>query len=290
MPSSLQSVIESLTVALWFVGLVLLLGFLVAALLVYFQRSFIYFPPRDAPDRSIDPPSPFVSLLVRDADRGVDTFAWYAAPSDPSKATILWLHGNAGRIDDLLPAASALVEKGYGAVLVEYRGYGGNPGKPTEQGLVDDARTALVRFRAVAASEGHPQRPFVIVGHSLGSGVASHLAGERGVEGVVLVSPFLALTDMAEMRFPGPFVRAFMSDRFDNLASLASGDQPVLVIHGTEDPVVPFAQGRELSRRLGSRAVFVPLAGVDHWPFTPAALGEIASFVRWVSGEAVQGR
>lgn len=141
----------------------------------------------------------------------------------------------------------------------EYRGYSGNPGAPSEKGLAADADAFFARAQALAGG-----RPVIVVGHSLGGGVAFGLAARRKLDALVTVGTFTRLRAMAPK-----IARAFIKDRYDNLAGLGALDEPFYLVHGTADDVVPAAFGNELhdaavaARRTGASFV---LTGAGHAP------------------------
>jgi fermentation-respiration switch protein FrsA (DUF1100 family) len=137
-------------------------------------------------------------------------------PAEQNMPTLVFFHGNGDSLRGAEAATRMLGGAGYGLLLPEYRGYGGNPGAPTEAGLYNDGRAALNWLRA----RGVPLQTTVLLGNSLGSGVATQVASEREVGGLVVIFGFTSLADVAaeHMRlFP---VRLLLRDRYDNLAKL----------------------------------------------------------------------
>lgn len=166
-------------------------------------------------------------------------FAWYW-PASAGQRTVAVMHGNAGHIGHRLGTAAPYVAAGYGVLLVEYRGYGGNPGRPSEEGLVADGRAALDWL----AAEGVPPDRTVLYGESLGTGVAVRLATEYPVAGIVLEAPYTAVVDVARSRFWFLPVGLLLQDRFESLGRLADVSAPILVLHGTADRVIDLHTGR----------------------------------------------
>jgi pimeloyl-ACP methyl ester carboxylesterase len=254
---------------MWFMALpalvVALIGGAVAA-----QRQLVYLAHATDRSRWARPPAGYRRLDVRSG--GTDSFAWYHPPA-PGGRVIVWFHGNAASIAATPAFHAPLLAEGHGALLVEWRGYGGNPGEPEEAGIVADARAALALLRGL----GHDR--FVLAGHSLGTGVACALSRDPGVEGLALFAPFTSLPDVVHAALPWIDAHALMEERFDSRAALAARpDLPVLVVHGTEDDVVPFALGQALARSTpGARLVALP--GVGHAPFTPAAYVALRRFL-----------
>lgn len=184
---------------------------------------------------------------------------WWAPPSSRATPTVVFFHGNGCNVDEFATQAGFYRQRGWGVVLASYRGYSGNPGRPTEAGLMADARAALA---AVSSRVG----PVIVWGHSLGSGVAAQMASEGRASGLVLEAPYTSVTDLAARRYSYVPVRLLLLDRFDTRALVGRIKVPVLIFHSTDDPTIPFAMGQELAERLGARATLVRLNGVGHQP------------------------
>jgi fermentation-respiration switch protein FrsA (DUF1100 family) len=162
------------------------------------------------------------------------------APARNGDPVVLYLHGNAGHIGHRAFRLEVFGRLGWGALLLEYRGYGGNPGRPSEWGLTTDARAGLAALLAM----GIPPSRIVLYGESLGSGLAARLATEQAVRAVLLESPYTSITDIARSRYPLLPVRWLLLDRFDSLRVIGAARAPVLVMHGARDQIVPVAMGR----------------------------------------------
>jgi hypothetical protein len=155
---------------------------------------------------------------------------------------VLYLHGNAAHIGHRTYRLERFQRLGWGVLLLEYRGYGGNPGRPSEAGLVIDAHAGMAALRAM----GFAPAAIVLWGESLGTGPAVQLAVEHKVGAVLLESPYTSITDIARSRywlFPVGFL---LRDRFDSLRRISRVQAPVLVMHGALDQVVPVAMGRAI--------------------------------------------
>jgi fermentation-respiration switch protein FrsA (DUF1100 family) len=145
--------------------------------------------------------------------------------------------------------------------MLEYRGYGGNPGSPREAGLIADAEAAL----EFLDSAGIPRNRLVIYGESLGTGVAVQLAARNRVAAVILESPYTSIAAAAQYHYP--FIPAVLLvwDRFDSLSRIRAVEAPVLVMHGEADRIVPVRFGRALFAAASEpkEGWFVPGAGHD---------------------------
>jgi fermentation-respiration switch protein FrsA (DUF1100 family) len=231
----------------WRVGTVALLAYAAYALAFFFlQRHFMY------PGASMGSAGgaagcnlPFVEEVQLATSVGrVDALFIPAADSAdaPPHPAIIFTHGNAELIDVWPPPLRSLRELGLSVLIVEYPGYGRSPGTPSQRTIME---TMIAAHDWLIARADVDETRIVAMGRSLGSGPAVGLAGVRPVAALILQSPFKSVAAMAAERFflPGFLVR----DRFDNEGILESYDGPVLVLHGTRDPVVPYSHGAALA-------------------------------------------
>jgi uncharacterized protein len=228
------------------------LGLVVLA--AVFQRSLIYLPDRTSPA----PPADVEVVRLQTAD-GLTLTAWLVPAQGAAVSTVLLVPGNAGNRAGRLPTARGLAARGHQVLLLDHRGYGGNPGRPHEAGLVADARAA--HDHLVARDDVDPTR-LVYLGESIGTAVVAALAAERPPAALVLRSPFPELADVAAGAYPFLPVRTLLRDRHPTLEHLASVDVPVLVVAGERDRIVPPEQSREVAAASG--AAYVEVAGADH--------------------------
>lgn len=168
--------------------------------------------------------------------------------------TIVFFHGNGESAAENLDFAAELAARGFDVVLAEYRGYGRQPGAPSEEGVYADARGVL---DAIAV----PKEKLVLVGRSLGTGVAVEMAAAGFGAALVLISPFTSIPEVAA-RFLGPIAAVAITDRFDSASKIARVKIPIVVLHGTNDEIVPFALGKRLAEMAG--ATFFPIPGRGH--------------------------
>ncbi len=167
----------------------------------------------------------------------------------------LFFHGNGESAAQNVYFAKELLEEGIDSFLAEYRGYGGLDGEPSEDGLYLDGAAALEAL-------GVPDDRLVLVGRSLGTGVATELAARGHGKVLVLVSPYTSMVDMGRA-IAGPVAGAFVRDRFENEKKIAKLSIPVIVIHGTRDEVVPYPMGKKLAG-VAKDARLITLEGVGH--------------------------
>jgi uncharacterized protein len=155
---------------------------------------------------------------------------------------IAYFHGNGGHIGYRAERLKRFVRDGFGALFLEYRGYGGNPGTPTQDGLFADARAAL----DFLANQGIRAERTVLYGESLGSGVAVQMASERPVAAVVLEAPYDSVAAVARRHYAFVPVNVLLKDRFDSIARINAVQAPILLMHGERDAIVPVDSGRRL--------------------------------------------
>jgi len=225
----------------------------VVGVLYAYQRELIY--PVPTIDRTV--PSGFQPISYRTED-GLTLNAGYR-PARPGMPTLLFFHGNAVNWQSAQYTTELAVARGYGVLAAEYRGYGGNPGSPSEAGLYADGRAALdwLLAQGVAADR------IVLVGNSLGSGVATELASQVHTRALVLVSPFMSMTATAANTYPFAPVDWLLADRFENAAKIDRVAMPVLVVHGEADELIPLDHARQLAAA-NPAAQLVALPGLGH--------------------------
>lgn len=210
-------------------------------LLYLFQRRLIYRPER--PDGTLPHLGDLAAFGVREialaTEDGLRLMSWYRPPAGRAPV-ILYCHGNGGHIGFRAERLLRFAEEGYGVLMLEYRGYGGNPGRPSEAGLYADGAAAL----AFLGREGIGPERTVLYGESLGGAVAVRLALRCRPAALVLECPFTSLVDIARLRFPFLPVRPLLRDRFEVRSAIGGVKAPVLVLHGECDGIVPVACGR----------------------------------------------
>ncbi len=211
----------------------------VAAVLYVTQRSLMYFPEtiHTTPAAAGLPEADEVPLTASD---GVHITAWYVAPQD-GKPVIVYFHGNGGALRYRVGRFKKLIGAGIGLVALEYRGYGGNPGSPSERGLIADGEAAY----AFAAAR-YPIKQIVLWGESLGTGVAVAVAAKKPVGRLILEAPFTSAAAVASIRYWYMPVRLLMKDQFHSDRRIGKVTAPLLILHGMHDHVVPYAMGERM--------------------------------------------
>jgi fermentation-respiration switch protein FrsA (DUF1100 family) len=226
-----------------------------------FQRRLIYFP-SPAPV----PPAAEVIAGARDVTLrtgdDLELGAWLVPARDPDRGfTVLVANGNAGDRSMRASLAVALAHEGVSVLLFDYRGYGGNPGGPTESGLALDARAA---YRFLAEEAGVVQEHLLYYGESLGTAVVTELATEHRPAGLVLRSPFVDLASVGRVHYPFLPIGRLLLDRFPLAENLARVDVPTTVVYGARDSIIPPALSLAVAEAAPGPTRVVRVEGADH--------------------------
>lgn len=226
-----------------------------AMLALYLLQDQMVFP---APKNALDGPLPEGFSVVEISTPDGETLHSFFHPPQEGEATIIVFHGNADLASWQLGRGKKLADANFGVLLAEYRGYGESTGSASETGLFMDAEASYEFIRSKTSG------PIGINAHSLGTGVALSLATRRDVFALVLDAPYDSILAIAKARFPfipvGPFLRhPFRSDLL-----IPEIDKPILILHGTDDPVVPMSHARNLQKLGGDNISFVEFEGAGH--------------------------
>lgn len=240
--------------------LLLVVYICVLALMFTFQRALLYGPSTKTPDPLAYNLPQDVTITVETSD-GLRLRGWYISPHDAEKPIILYAHGNVGHVGDRMHKVLHYTSKGYGALMMGYRGYGGNPGAPTEEGLYHDARAYIEWLGVERAIK--PQ-DIVFYGESLGSGVAVQMATEYNFAAVILEAPYSSTAHVAQGRYPFIPVHLLMHDQFRSIDKIKDLNEPLLIVHGLRDAVVPYALGLDLFEQANDPKEIVTLENAAH--------------------------
>lgn len=243
------------------------------------QRSLMYHPGGAEGGPADNGVAEMRAVHLKTAD-GLTVESWVSAPQ-PGRPTLVFLQGNAGSIHDRGWKVRPYIDHGYGVMLVGYRGYGGNPGKPSEDGLYADAAAALAHLEG----EGRPAASWVLYGESLGTGIAVELAKRQAAAGapagaVILEAPFTAMGDAAQRHYPYLPAKLLVRDRYDSVTKIAAIAAPLLIFHGDQDRVVPFKLGKRLFEAAREPKQGHWIAGAHHGNlYEFGAAGRVIDFV-----------
>ena len=233
----------------------------VAVWLRVFENSFIYFPPR-YPAGFVPLERQGVSLeeVWMTTEDGVKLNAWFL-PNPATRKALLCFHGNAENIGYGLQQLKAFPRLDTNVLAVDYRGYGKSEGSPDEAGIYRDAEAA---YRYLVENRHFERKNIFLYGRSLGGAVAIDLASRHECGGLIVESSFTSGREMARRMFGIPFFEYIPKSRFDSLAKIPRVRAPILIVHGTQDQVIPFSMGERLYRAAPEPNSFFPVEGAGH--------------------------
>ncbi len=246
------------------------------------QRLLIY-PTLAPPVPSVEVAGPTARAVTVHTEDGLALTAWLITPSGPDRhAHVLFAQGNAGNRGVRAGLARRIADAGFTVLLLEYRGYGGNPGVPTEAGLATDARAG--RQFLIEHAGARPDR-LLYFGESLGSAVVTGLAASHPPGGLVLRSPFTDLASVGERQIPIVPVRLLLADHFPVIEQIRRVPSPTVVIYGGADRLIPPAQSEAVAAASPHLVRTVPVAGADHNDPALADSEEIISALRQLADD-----
>ena len=223
--------------------LVLIIFFIYILILVFLyfnQRNLLYHPNENnySGDKiAVDIKK--VTILTSD---NIELLGWYHEKNIKDFKTIIYFHGNAGSLENRIHKLNHFHEMNVNFLIIAWRGFSGNNGNPSEQGLYVDGKSAIDWL----IKKGVDEKNLILYGESLGTGVATHLAQNRSFAGVILETPFTSMIDAAKIFYPYIPVNLLLKDKFENYKKIKNVKLPILVMHGEKDQIVPFSMGKKI--------------------------------------------
>jgi len=224
------------------------------------EEKLIFFPVAAIDRTPRDLGLAFEDVYFTTAD-GVRLNGWFV-PHPQATTTLLWFHGNAGNISHRLENIRLLHDKvGINVFIFDYRGYGRSEGRVSEEGTYKDGEAALKFLRG---KQGMDSGQIIFFGRSLGAAVAAELAGRADCLALILETPFASIPEMARVAFPWLPIGHLLRTRYDVIEKVKMVKAPVLVIHGDQDEVVPYEQGRQVFAAAPEPKEFYTIRGAHH--------------------------
>ena len=205
-----------------------------------FQRNLLYHPTEN--NYSGDKILVDVEKIKVTTQDNIQLVAWYHKKNLNNYKTILFLHGNAGSLENRIHKINHFKDMNINFLIIAWRGFSGNKGKPTEKGLYEDARSAVMWLK----SKGVKENNIIIYGESLGTGVATEIAQNKNFAGVILESPFTSMVDAGKDKYPYLPVRLLLKDKYESDKKIKNINSPILIMHGKVDNIVPFHMGKKM--------------------------------------------
>ena len=225
---------------LFLVSLVVLVYLLVTLGLYIFQRNLLYHPTEN--NYSGDKLTVNIEKVKITTEDDIELLAWYHKKDIKNYKTILYLHGNAGSLENRIHKVNHFNDMNINFLLLAWRGFNGNAGKPTEQGLYQDARSAVKWLM----NQGVIEENIIIYGESLGTGVATEIAQNKNFAGIILESPFTSMVAAGKSKYPIFPIKLLLKDKYESDKKIKNIKSPILIMHGEVDKIVPFWMGKKM--------------------------------------------
>ena len=222
------------------IQIIVLVYFLILVFLYFYQRNLMYHP--DENNYFGDQLSVDIKEVKVNTDDNIDLLGWYHEKDIKKNKTILFFHGNAGSLENRIHKLNHFRDMNVNFLIIAWRGFSGNKGKPSEEGLYEDGKSAINWL----VNRGIKKKNIVIYGESLGTGVGTHLAQNENFAGIILETPFTSMIDAAKNFYPYIPVGLLLKDKFDNKSKIININSPILIMHGEADQIVPFFMGKKM--------------------------------------------
>ena len=220
--------------------IIIFVYFIILIFLYFYQRNLMYHPNEN--NYSDDKISVHIDKVKVITDDNIELLGWYHQKDLQKYKTVLFFHGNAGSLENRIHKLNHFREMDVNFLIIAWRGFSGNKGKPSEKGLYIDGQSALNWL----SGKGVKEKNIIIYGESLGTGVATHLSQNKNFAGVILETPFTSMIDAAKTFYPYIPVSLLLKDKFDNKIKIKNVRAPVLIMHGEADQIVPFSMGKKI--------------------------------------------
>ena len=240
-----------------------LVSFYVLLLIVvfFFQRDLLYHPSVDnyIKNEVAKEPTEIEKVKITTNDK-IDLTGWFYNKNLENFKTILFFHGNAGSLENRTYKLNHLKSLNLNFLIIAWRGFSGNKGKPSETGLYEDAASAIRWLK----TKGVEEKNIILYGESLGTGVVVEIAQNKNYAGVILESPFTSMVNIGKKHYPFFPVSFLLKDKFESYKKMANISVPVLVIHGKVDKIVPYVMGKKMYELANEPKFFYSQEYGDH--------------------------
>ena len=214
--------------------------FLVLVYTYIFQRNLLYHPTEN--NYSGDQLVVKIEKVKIKTQDNIELLSWYHNKNLNDYKTILFLHGNAGSLENRIHKINHFKDMNVNFLIIAWRGFSGNKGKPTEKGLYEDASSAIRWLK----SKGIKENNLIIYGESLGTGIATELAQNKNFAGIILESPFTSMIEAGKDKYPFLPVKLLLKDKYESNKKIKNINSPILIMHGKVDNIVPFYMGEKM--------------------------------------------
>jgi len=213
---------------------------LVLILLFIFQRNLMYHP--DENNYFGDKLEINIEKVKVNTSDNLNLLAWFHKKDLKKFKTIVYFHGNAGKLENRIHKLNHFKDMNVNFLIIAWRGFSGNEGKPSEEGLYEDGNSSIKWLKNLGLTE----KDIIIYGESLGTGVATEIAQNNNFAGLILETPFTSMIDAAKNFYPYIPVDLILKDKYKNNLKIKNINIPLLVMHGEADQIVPFWMGKKI--------------------------------------------
>ena len=234
---------------------------LVLIVVFFFQGNLLYHPSVDnyLKDQVVNEPTEIEKIKITTKDK-IDLMAWFYNRNLEKFKTILFFHGNAGSLENRTYKLNHFKDLNVNFLIIAWRGFSGNKGKPNEMGLYEDAESAIKWLKMKGVNE----KNIILYGESLGTGVAVQVAQNKNYAGVILESPFTSMVNMGKKHYPFFPVSLLLKDKFESYKKINNISVPVLIMHGKVDKIVPYDMGKKMYELANEPKFFYSQEYGDH--------------------------
>ena len=234
---------------------------LLLTIVFFFQRNLLYHPSVDnyLEDNLATQPTEIEKVKITTEDK-IDLIGWFYNKDIEKFKTIVFFHGNAGSLDNRTYKLNHFRDLNVNFLIIAWRGFSGNKGKPNELGLYEDAKSAVKWLNI----KGVQDKNIILYGESLGTAIAVEIAQNKKYAGVILESPFTSMINMGKKYYPFFPVSFLLKDKFESNKKINNILVPVLVIHGKVDKIVPYTMGKKMYELANQPKFFYSQEYGDH--------------------------
>tara|TARA_B100000401_G_scaffold372871_1_gene272103 strand:+ start:113 stop:931 length:819 start_codon:yes stop_codon:yes gene_type:complete len=212
----------------------------VLVFLYFYQRNLLYHPNEN--NYSGDKISVDIKKVKITTSDNIELLGWYHEKNPKNYKTLVFFHGNAGSLENRIHKLNHFQDMDINFLIIAWRGFSGNNGKPSEEGLYEDGRSTINWL----IKNGIRKEDIILYGESLGTGVATYLAQNKNFAGIILETPFTSMVDAAKKFYPYIPVNLILKDKFENSKKIKNINIPILIMHGEADQIVPFSMGKKI--------------------------------------------
>ena len=253
----------------------IILAYIIIVLFTYlYQRKLLYHPSEN--NYTGDEIQFEYKEVFIEVDKDIKLKSWFLEKDLKKDKTILYFHGNAGDLSNRVHKLNELNKFNVNILIISWRGFSGNPGKPTEENLYNDARKSVEWLNQI----GVKNKSIILYGESLGTGVAVELGKSNIFNSIILESPFTSIAKAAKIYYPYLPINLLLKDRYDSIDKIGKINKPVLIMHGMKDDIIPFTMGIEIFNKANQpKYSFFPKDDNHMMDFNNILLNEIRTFI-----------